>query len=150
MRNLSGCSLENRLAFRFLPTIRSNAESAQSGCSAITHCLILTGHDLPLAVEPDQKSSLASFPSASHARKQPARSIRCRRRPRWKRQAGRCGRWRRIYFREHGASSSRRALVDRIVVRSALNSLVPRPIFSRSTLRLVARDNFRLARPFRI
>jgi len=68
------------------------------------------------------ESYLASLPSAPDARKQPPRSIRCRRRPRWKRQAGGYGRRRRSYFREYGASSSRRALMDQIVVRSTLNS----------------------------
>jgi hypothetical protein len=66
---------------------------------------ILTGCDLPLAVEPDQRRS--------DVRKQPSWGIRCRRCPRWKREAGGCGRRRRSCFRESGASSSRRALVDR-------------------------------------
>jgi len=43
-------------------------------------------------------------------------SVRCGRRPRWKRQAGGCGRRRRSYVSEHGASSSRRALVHRLTV----------------------------------
>jgi hypothetical protein len=75
---------------------------------------ILTGRDLSLAVEPRSESFMASFPSASDAREQPSKSIRCRRCPRWKRQAGGFGRWRRSNFRVSGASSSLGALLERI------------------------------------
>ena len=44
---------------------------------------------------------------------QPARSVCGRRCPRRKRKAGSCGRWRRSYFRESGASSACRTLGDR-------------------------------------
>ena len=53
---------------------------------------ILTGRDLPLAVDPDQNPSWP-LSRPPHAGEQPSRSIRCRRCPRWKRQAGGFSGW---------------------------------------------------------